>query len=474
MINTCSPATILLVDDDEAILKSLACFFEDCGYHVLEARNGREGLDVFKIKCPDLVFTDLLMPRMDGLEFICAIKEICPETPVIVISGIGVVADAIKAVKVGAWDYITKPIYNLDELEIITKRALETVQLRQEVTSLSKHILTGQLANTEAFAGIITQDEGMGRIFHYIEAIAPTSQPVLISGQTGTGKELIAHALHDASERKGNFVAVNVGGVDDLVFSDTLFGHVRGAFTGAERHREGMIAQAAGGTLFLDEIGELSDASQIKLLRLLQEQEYFQLGSDVPQKTTARIVTATNRDLRSMVDKGRFRQDLYYRLCTHQVQIPPLAARKGDIPLLLEQFIAEAAASMHKETPSTSPELYRYLATYDFPGNVRELKSMVFDAVARHSRGVLAKESFLQAMGDRQPALPAATPLSGITGIIGNEADRLPTLKEAEDALIRKALERAEGNQGVAARYLGITRQGLNKILNRKKRSASS
>src|SRR6185369_1448837 len=154
-------------------------------------------------------------------------------------------------------------------------------------------------------------------------------------------------------------------------------------FTGADRHREGMIAQATGGTLFLDEIGELSDASQIKLLRLLKEQEYFQLGSDAPQKTSARIITATNRDLRIMVDEGRFRQDLYYRLCTHQVQIPPLAARKGDIPLLLERFIMEAAASMSKEAPSTSPELYHYLATYDFPGNVRELKSMAFDAVAR-------------------------------------------------------------------------------------------
>jgi DNA-binding NtrC family response regulator len=470
MNNDYTHATILLVDDEEAILMSLACFFEDCGFNVLKARNGREGLEIFQRKCPDLVFTDLIMPEMDGLELLRSMKELCPETPVIVISGTGVIPDAIKAVKLGAWDYITKPILNLVDLEIVAKRALENVELRNEVTYLRRQILAGELSNNEAFNRIITQDEGMRRIFHYIEAIAPTSQPVLISGQTGTGKELIAQSLHEASERKGNFVAVNVGGVDDLVFSDTLFGHVRGAFTGAERHREGMIAQAAGGTLFLDEIGELSDASQIKLLRLLQEQEYFQLGSDAPQKTSARIITATNRDLRDMVDNGRFRQDLYYRLCTHQVQIPPLATRKGDIPLLLDRFIAEAAASMHKDTPTTSPELYHYLATYDFPGNVRELKSMVFDAVARHTRGMLAKESFLQAMGNRQPAPSAAAPLSGI---IGDEADRLPTLKEAEETLIQKALERAQGNQGVAARYLGITRQGLNKILNRKKQSAS-
>lgn len=462
--------SILIVDDDEAILRSLACFFEDSGYDVLEAHNGREGLVIFNVKHPELVFTDLLMPEMDGLAFIGAIKDSSPETPVIVISGIGVVADAIKAVKLGAWDYITKPIHNLDELGIIAKRALETVELRQEVTSLRKQILTGQLSNPTVFSDIVTDDEGMKRIFHYVEAIAPTSQPVLICGQTGTGKELIASALHTASKRKGNFVAVNVGGLDDLVFSDTLFGHVRGAFTGADRPREGLIAQAANGSLFLDEIGELNDASQIKLLRLLQEQEYFQLGSDYPQKTTARIIAATNQDLRSLIDMGKFRRDLFYRLCTHQVQIPPLAARKGDIPLLLGQFVTEASASMQKEPPAIPHELHRYLDTYDFPGNVRELKSMVYDAVACHTRGMLAKESFIQAIGGRILSASAESALSTCIGI-DNEEDRLPTLKEAEEALIQKAMERSGGNQGVAARYLGITRQGLNKILNRKKRS---
>ncbi|OGR27967.1 MAG: hypothetical protein A2X83_09290 [Desulfuromonadales bacterium GWD2_54_10] len=469
MTNSYSPATILIVDDDEAIRKSFSYFFEDCGYQVLEACNGRQGLDSFRLNRPELVFTDLLMPEMSGLDFLAALKELSPETPVIVISGIGVVADAIKAVKLGAWDFITKPVLSLSELEIVAKRALETAELRHEVSSLRKQILSGQLVNQGAFAAIITQDAGMRRIFHYIEAIAPTNQPVLITGQTGTGKELIAHALHDVSGRKGNFVAINVGGLDDLVFSDTLFGHVRGAFTGADRQRDGIIAQAGGGTLFLDEIGDMSDASQIKLLRLLQEQEYFQLGSDTPQRTTARIITATNRDLRSMADKGTFRQDLFYRLCTHQVHLPTLASRKGDLPLLLEHFTVEAATSMGKEAPACSPELNQYLSAYEFPGNIRELKAMTYDAVARHTRGVLSKECFLQAMGANRPTASPATPAPGMAELFSEGGNRIPTLKEAEEALIRKALELAEGNQGVAARYLGITRQGLNKIINRRK-----
>jgi DNA-binding NtrC family response regulator len=466
--------SILIIDDEVSVLKSLSLFFEECGYNVYEATSGREGLDIFRQNRPDLVFTDLRMPEMDGLDVIRALKELSPDTPVIVISGIGVVADAVMAVKLGAWDYITKPIQSLTELEIVVKRALDTIELRHEVSALRDQILAGELFNQQAFGGVITRDGGMRRIFQYVEAISPTSQPVLITGQTGTGKELIARALHDVSGRKGGFIAVNVGGVDDLMFSDSLFGHVRGAFTGADRVREGIIAQAAGGTLFLDEIGDLADASQVKLLRLLQEQEYFPLGSDTPRKSSARIVAATNRDLLALVDAGSFRQDLYYRLCTHQVSIPPLAMRKGDIPLLLDAFIQEAADTMKKKRPTVSPELTLYLSSYDFPGNVRELKSMVYDALARHSHGVLGKEYFLQAMGNRRSALPAAASVDETIRALGGVEERMPTLKEAEEVLINSALERAGGNQGVAARYLGITRQGLNKILNRKKLISSN
>lgn len=435
---------------------------------MVEANNGLDGLEKFHHHQPDLVFTDLRMPQMDGLEFMRRIKEINPDTPVVVISGIGVITEAIKAVKLGAWDYITKPVVSLSELEIVAKRALETLELRQEVSALRQTVLVGQVQNKDAFSAIVTSDEGMVRIFKYIEAVAPTSQPVLISGSTGVGKELLARSVHSASKRTGDFIAVNLGGLDDQVFSDTLFGHIKGAFTGADRLREGVIAQAANGTLFLDEIGELAESSQIKLLRLLQEQEYFPLGSDRPRKTTARIVAATNRDLRAMVEDGRFRQDLYYRLCTHKIHIPPLSSRSGDIGLLLTLFVKEAAAALHKDPPAISQELPCYLAAYDFPGNVRELKAMVYDAVARHNRGVLSKEFFLHAM-DSHGQSNKPSPASEVVNRIGDTGNRLPTLKEAEEALIQRALELAAGNQGVAARYLGITRQGLNKILNRKR-----
>ncbi len=460
--------TILLIDDEVEVLESIGMFLEDCGYRVVMARSGKDGLAAFTQHAPDVVFTDLRMSEMDGIAVIREIKKLSPHTPVAVISGTGVIAEAIQAVRLGAWDFITKPIIDLAEIDLVAQRALEHRELQSEVVALRERMLTTSLRRPEAFAAIVTADPSMQRIFQYIEAIAPSTQPVLISGQTGTGKELVARAVHTVSGRSGAFVAVNLGGLDDQMFSDTLFGHLRGAFTGADRVREGMLAQAAGGTLFLDEVGELAETSQVRLLRLLQEQEYFPLGSDTPRKSQARIVAATNRDLAARVKEGGFRQDLYFRLCTHQVAIPPLSARRGDIPLLIKSFVAESAAMLGKPVPEVHAELSRYLAAYDFPGNVRELKSMVFDAVARHTRGLLGKESFLQAIG-RQIAPEMSTATVDLAGMLGEGESRFPTLKEAEELLIHRALELAGGNQGVAARYLGITRQGLNKILNRQK-----
>jgi len=303
----------------------------------------------------------------------------------------------------------------------------------------------------------------MLNLFQYIEVLAGTAQPVLIMGETGVGKELFARTIHAVSGLKGPFIAVNVAGLDDTVFSDTLFGHVRGAFTGADKDREGLIAKASGGTLLLDEIGEINIASQLKLLRLLQEGDYYPLGSDTPKKSTARIVAATNKSLSDLVDRGVFRNDLYFRLRGHQIAAPPLRERMEDIPLLFDRFLEEAAQALNKKKPAVPPELFTLLATYNFPGNVRELKSMVYDALARHRTSVLSTESF-RAIILSEHAVDSHVKQNGVLGT----ADRLPTLREAEDGLITEALRRSAGNQSIAASLLGINRSTLNKRLNRK------
>ena len=272
------------------------------------------------------------------------------------------------------------------------------------------------------------------------------------------------------SGRTGQFIAINTAGLDETAFSDTLFGHVRGAYTGAESKREGLIAKAAGGTLFLDEIGQLKDALQVKLLRLLQDQAYYALGTDAPSRCDARIVVATNEDLQERMAAGTFRKDLYYRLRCHHVHVPPLRNRKQDLPLLLDRFLEEAATALNKPKPTIPAELIALLNAYDFPGNVRELKALVHDAVARHTRGVLSLSVFREQITHRKgghlrvsasdPA--AASPLFDIAG-------RIPTLKEAEDYLIAESMRRAQGSQGVAAAMLGMSRQALNKRLLRGK-----
>jgi DNA-binding NtrC family response regulator len=316
---------------------------------------------------------------------------------------------------------------------------------------------------------MVTQHPTMQALFRYVEAIARSPQPVLITGETGTGKELLARAVHRLAAPRGDFVAVNVAGLDDQVFSDTLFGHTRGAFTGADRPREGLITRAEDGTLFLDEIGDLAATSQVKLLRLLQEGTYYPLGADRPRQSRARVVVATNRDVVQDMQAGTFRKDLYYRLRAHHVQIPPLRARRDDLPLLVTRSLAKAAAALHKPVPTPPLALYQLLNTYAFPGNIRELEAMAFDAVARHQGGNLALQAFKDAMEAGRRLLaetPGATPVPPSQGAW--DAESLPTLQEAENALIAAALRHADGNQGVAARLLGLSRQALNKRLRRR------
>ena len=415
-----------------------------------------------------MVVLDLTMPHLSGQALLEQITANHPTIHAIVMTATHDLETAVQCMQAGAIDYLVKPV-DKHRLVSSVRRALELRALRQAAGSLQEPLRSDTLQPHQAFAEMVTQHPTMQALFRYVEAIARSPQPVLITGETGTGKELMARAVHRLAAPRGDFVAVNVAGLDDQVFSDTLFGHMRGAFTGADRPRDGLITRAEDGTLFLDEMGDLAAVSQVKLLRLLQEGTYYPLGADRPRQSRARVVVATNRDLVQDVHAGTFRQDLYYRLRAHHVQIPPLRARRDDLPLLITHCLAKAAMAFCKPVPTVPLALYQLLHTYAFPGNVRELEAMVFDAVARHPGGSLALQAFKDAMESGRrllvgeqgsaPALPSQSAW---------DAEPLPTLQEAENALIAAALRHADGNQGVAAGLLGVSRQALNKRLRRR------
>jgi DNA-binding NtrC family response regulator len=306
-------------------------------------------------------------------------------------------------------------------------------------------------------------------VFKYVESVADSAAPVLITGETGTGKELIARAVHASTRASGELVAVNVAGLDDHIFSDTLFGHVKGAFTGADEIRLGLVEQASGGTLILDEIGDLSQASQLKLLRFLQEGEYFPLGRDEPRRISTRIVAVTNENPRALKEGGRFREDLFYRLHTHHIEIPPLRERMEDIPLLVDHFVEKAALALKKKKPALPAQLWPLLGTYSFPGNIRELQSMVVDAVSTHKSGTLSLSVFKSHIEREKQARGESTPEphKQIDRIIWPTT--LPTKKEAIEMLEAEAMNRANGNQSIAASMLGISQQALSKRLKQNK-----
>jgi DNA-binding NtrC family response regulator len=468
LVNT--SLAILLVDDETETLYNYRILLSSSGFkNILALDDSRQVLPLLKHKEVNVILLDLMMPHISGDELLKEITQRYPHIPVIIVTGKSDIADAVECMKSGAFDYLVKPVENSRFISSI-ERALELTMLRETVHNLKRHMLSGQLDDEAAFSAIETNSSKMLSIFHYIESVAKSMQPVLITGETGVGKELIANATHLVSSRKGTFVAVNIAGLDDTVFSDTLFGHKKGAYTGAEQSREGLVARSNEGTLFLDEIGDLQESSQIKLLRLLQEQRYYPLGSDVPKSCNVRIIVSTNQDLKKLIRDGKFRSDIYYRLRTHHIHVPPLRERPEDIPLLLDHFLEEAAQSLGKKKPTPPPELITLLSSYNFPGNIRELRTMVFDAVARHKSGKLSMSSFQEIISQERSSQEPDLSLSlQETGVIFGTHGSLPTLDEAEDYLISEALKRAKGNQGIAASMLGISRQALNKRLIRKK-----
>jgi DNA-binding NtrC family response regulator len=459
---------ILLVDDEPQILLISSVVLRTAGINnFTTVGDSREVMPLLALKDFSLIVIDLSMPHVSGHELLNEINSSFPQVPVIVVTATDDLDTAVDCMRSGAFDYLVKPV-DMNRFLTSVKKALEMSALKKEVSSLKQYLLTDQLEHEAVFSQIITASKKMRSLFQYIEAIASSHQPVLITGETGVGKELIAAAIHELSGREGPFLAVNIAGLDDTIFSDTLFGHKKGAYTGAEDARDGLVLQASGGTLFLDEIADLKETSQVKLLRLLQERKYFPLGSDIAKQSDARFVVATNRDIQAMISDGRFRKDLYYRLRGHQINIPPLRERTEDIELLLNHFFEEAAISLGKTRPSYPRELITLLTTYQFPGNIRELRSMVFDAVARHRSGIVSMDSFKEVIRyDSAINVPdfssGARTADLLTGIFG----KFPTLKEAEDFLISEAMRLSKNNQGIAASLLGLTRQALNKRLNR-------
>ncbi|HET7838437.1 MAG TPA: sigma-54 dependent transcriptional regulator [Rectinemataceae bacterium] len=458
---------ILLLDDDEGLRTRLGLLLADAGINnIVSTEDPDLAMRLVLGNEVTLVFLDLFLPKANGETLLEKFTAGSPQVPVIVVTGDAEPERIVRCMRAGAIDYLVKPVEK-GRLLVSVWNGLAAVELRRELNGFRERVLEGTLERPETFADIVTADPRMLDVFRYIEAIASSRHSVLIQGETGAGKELFARAVHVASRRAGAFVAVNAAGLDDALFSDALFGHRKGAYTGADTARAGLIKEAAGGTLFLDEIGDLEPRSQVKLLRLLQDGEYYPSGSDIPLRSEARVVAATSRDLREAVRTGAMRSDLYFRLQTHPIRIPPLRERRGDIPLLVRHFVAKSAESLGMAAPRVPDALLATLAAYDFPGNVRELEALVHDEVARSRNGELdaatvrerlAKEE--GASGLERVALPAEGQSELPIALLG---ETFPTMREAEKALVTLALRKASGNMSVAAGMLGISRQTLYK-----------
>ncbi|MEN8188531.1 MAG: sigma-54 dependent transcriptional regulator [Thermodesulfobacteriota bacterium] len=464
MIKTTFPQfPVLLVDDEEAWLNSFSLTLQAAGIsNVMTCSDPRKVQVLLQQNRFSVLVLDLTMPHLAGDELLPIVVQDFPDIPVIIITGLDQVETAVHCMKLGAYDFFTKVT---EESRLVTgvRRAIDLGTLRRENSALKEHYFKDTLNTPEAFGDIVTHNKTMHSIFQYTEAIATTCEPVLITGETGVGKELFARAIHRLSGRSGDFVATNIAGLDDTMLADSLFGHKKGAFSGAESSRKGLIATAADGSLFLDEIGDLSPGAQIKLLRLIQEREYFPLGSDISRSTNVRMIFATHQNLESLQKSGTFRQDLFFRLRTHHIHIPPLRDRLDDIPLLLDHFLEESAEKLGKKRPTYPGELPILLSTYHYPGNIRELQSMIFDAVSKHRSKVLSMEVFKKYIISRhsiQEEKDIFEPESGKT--LFSVLKQLPTLKESGEVLVTEALNRAQGNQAIAAQMLGITRQALN------------
>ena len=438
---------VLLVDDDASFRRVQEYQLSQAGYRVTACADGAEALDAFRSGGHDLVVTDIRMPGIDGLELLTRLKAVSAETPVMVVTGHGTIETAVEAMKQGAFDFLTKPFPG-DRLRLTLERADEFRSLRREIRELRRAV-----ESRFAFENLIGSAPAMKGLFEAMELVAPTSSIVLVNGETGTGKELVARAIHHNSLRKDRpFVTLNCGAIPATLMEAELFGHSKGAFTGAEQARKGKFEAADGGTLFLDEIGEVPLELQPKLLRVLESGSVDRLGEDAPVQVDVRIVAATHRDLPGMVDEGSFRRDLFYRLSVVPLLIPPLRERRQDIPLLAAHFLGRMARRTDRPGLEFDPATLDILESYDWPGNVRELENVIERMVVLGRSDRLTPDGVpagIRSAGTDKDGAGFGLPPGGIN------------LEALEIDLIRQALEREGGNQTRAAKALGLTRNTL-------------
>lgn len=448
---------ILIVDDEKVALKNIEHVMKKEGYAVVATQSGANALAWLDKQPFDIVLTDLRMEKIDGMQILRKCRENHPNAEVILITGFATLESAVEAMKQGAFYYIAKP-FRLDEVRKVVAEAVAKIRLRRENDTLREHIegLQGKVR-------IVTQDAEMQRMMEIARQIAPTDCNVLISGESGTGKELFARFLHFASHRPdGPFLAVNCGAFNEELLANELFGHVKGAFTGATSDKMGLIEAAGGGTLFLDEVTEMSPAMQVKLLRAIQEKEVLPLGATTPVKVDVRFIAASNRDIQEAVKAGQFRHDLYFRLNVVGLHVPPLARRRDDIPLLSHYFLKKHAALMKKDVTEIAPEALELLKTYDFPGNVRELENIIERGVAIAPGRTIELAHLPEDL--RELSIRTFRRKDG----------RIPSLEEQERDYIQWVLREAKGNQTLAAQILGIDRVSLWRKLKRYQLDRSS
>ena len=434
---------ILIVDDEKNTREGLKKGLARPGYEILLAASGEEALEDLKGTNIDLVLTDLKMPGLGGMDLLKVVREIQPGVPVIMMTAYGSERTAVEAMKAGAYDYVAKPL-NLEELAIIIERALSRRRIEADNVNLRS-----RLSEHYGFEKIIGNTPEMKAVFDVISQIAPTRSMVLIEGESGTGKELIAHAIHEGSPRKnGPFVAVHCAALSESLLESELFGHEKGAFTGATRRHIGRFEKADGGTLFLDEVSAIRPEMQVKLLRVLEDHKFERVGGSATIEVNVRLIAATNQDLFAMVKRGTFRDDLYYRLNVVLIKLPPLRERKDDIPLLATAFMRELSEENSKDMRSISPAVIDALLAYDWPGNVRELRNVVESMVVLCPGTVLEESGLPPAL--KEPVQAAPRLLKGMT------------IHEAEKALIIDALKECRSKTEAAGR-LGLSRRTLHR-----------